>query len=130
MQLLNVAFGGSLLQHLPEATATRTTAACRAALTAPTTRSASVRVARRPRRRRAVPHTKPHHHQGVVIGEALVVSGVSVLDDLPEALERPDRGDALGVQCPSEADPHSRVIASLVQAASEYRARRELGAAV
>ena len=36
--------------------------------------------------------TKSHHHQGVDrVGEGLVVSGVSTLDELPEAIELPDR---------------------------------------
>ncbi|MBA2767151.1 MAG: gamma-glutamyl-gamma-aminobutyrate hydrolase family protein, partial [Actinomycetota bacterium] len=61
--------------------------------------------------------TKSHHHQGVDrVGEGLVVSGWSA-DDLPEALEQPDRRFVLGVQWHPEADPASPVIGALVEAA-------------
>jgi putative glutamine amidotransferase len=131
MQVLNVAHGGTLEQHLPESHGhedhRRVAGSFDGADHDVRLQAGSVAA----RAAGELLHsTKSHHHQGVGrIGEALVVSGVSVLDDLPEALERPDRGYALGVQWHPEADPHSRVIASLVQAGSEYRARPELGAA-
>ena len=65
--------------------------------------------------------TKSHHHQGVErLGEGLVVSGISDLDELPEAIELPDRRFVLGVQWHPEADPESRREA-LVQAAIDAR---------
>jgi putative glutamine amidotransferase len=70
--------------------------------------------------------TKSHHHQGVdVIGEGLVVTGTSAIDELAEAIERPDCRFVLGVQWHPEADERSRVIGALVQAAAQYRDARD-----
>ena len=67
--------------------------------------------------------TKSHHHQGVdEIGEGLVVTGVSTLDDLPEAIEAPACRFVLGVQWHPEADEESRVVGALVEEARAYRA--------
>ena len=130
MQVLNVAHGGTLLQHLPESHGHEDhrrvpgsfDGADHDVRLVPDSLAASAAGELRHA-------TKSHHHQGVDrIGEPLVVSGVSVLDDLPEALERPDRGFVLGVQWHPEADPRSPVIASLVRTADEFRARRELDA--
>jgi putative glutamine amidotransferase len=67
--------------------------------------------------------TKSHHHQGVDRpGEGLRVTGRSVLDDLPEAIEEPRNRFALGVQWHPEADERSTLIAALVCAASAARA--------
>jgi putative glutamine amidotransferase len=52
------------------------------------------------------------------------VTGVSVLDELPEAVEDPRRKFVLGVQWHPEADERSRVIAALVDEARDYRSRR------
>jgi putative glutamine amidotransferase len=69
--------------------------------------------------------TKSHHHQGVdVIGQGLQVTGHSELDDLPEAIEAPDRQFVLGVQWHPEADETSTVIAALVAQARDYRSTR------
>ena len=62
--------------------------------------------------------TKSHHHQGVDrLGEGLSVSGHSTMDELPEAIELPDRRYVLGVQWHPEADMRSRVVGTLVAAA-------------
>jgi putative glutamine amidotransferase len=119
MQLINVACGGTLVQHLPERYGHHEhrrvlgsfdgadhdvllTAGSAAALAAG-----------------EVAHgTKSHHHQGVErLGEGLVVTGVSTLDDLPEAIELPGRRFVLGVQWHPEADPQSTVIDAFVEAA-------------
>lgn len=116
MQLLNVALGGSLDQHLPDSVSEVHRAvggsfgehhvrlepgslACGAAgLEALVVLS--------------------HHHQGVErVGEGLRVSGWSVEDDLVEAIELPGKRFALGVVWHPEEDPDSRVIAALVDAA-------------
>jgi putative glutamine amidotransferase len=66
--------------------------------------------------------TKSHHHQGVgAVGEGLVVTGWATIDDLPEAIEQPDRRFALGVQWHPEADETSRLIAALVEEAAAAR---------
>jgi putative glutamine amidotransferase len=62
--------------------------------------------------------TKSHHHQGIAtVGAGLEVTGRSVLDGLPEALEAPDRRFVLGVQWHPEADECSRVVGALVEQA-------------
>jgi putative glutamine amidotransferase len=117
MQILNVARGGTLCQHLPELVGHE--------------------------RHREVPGTfgdhevtfvagslaaeaagaerigvKSHHHQGVdEVGEGLLISGHSVDDDLIEAIELPDRRFALGVIWHPEEDVADRVIGALVAAA-------------
>jgi putative glutamine amidotransferase len=59
-----------------------------------------------------------------VLGGGLVVTGESVLDDLPEAVEDPERRFLLGVQWHPEVDEHSRVIGALVDEARDYRSTR------
>jgi putative glutamine amidotransferase len=126
MQVLNVAFGGTLHQHLPEVVGhedhrrvpgsfdgadhdVRLIPDSLAALAAG----------------ELVHATKSHHHQGVArLGEGLVVTGTSTLDDLVEAIELPERRFVLGVQWHPEADDRSRVVGALVQAAAEYRGVR------
>jgi putative glutamine amidotransferase len=127
MQLLNVSRGGTLLQHLPDEVGhgdhrinpgsfdgadhdvqlDKESLAARAA-------GEEVHV------------TKSHHHQGVdVVGEGLRVSGHSALgDELPEAVEAPDRRFVLGVQWHPEADETSSVISALVRQARDYRSTR------
>ena len=62
--------------------------------------------------------TKSHHHQAVdALGDGFVITGWSTLDDLPEAIEAPERRYALGGQWHPEADETSRLIGSLVEEA-------------
>jgi putative glutamine amidotransferase len=69
--------------------------------------------------------TKSHHHQGVDrLGSGLQVSGNSSMDDLPEAIEMPDRSFVLGVQWHPEADPTSRVVSALVAESEKHMRRR------
>jgi putative glutamine amidotransferase len=123
MQLMNVATGGTLLQHLPESHGhhehrrnpgsfdgadhdVRLTDGSLAARAAGEVHHA----------------TKSHHHQGVDrIGDGLEVTGWSAIDELPEAFEAPDRRFALGVQWHPEADKTSRLIAALVTEADAAR---------
>ena len=93
--------------------ATRSTGACWAASTAPTTTCAWQPGSLAARAAGEELHaTKSHHHQGVDrVGEGLEVTGWAVVDDLPEALELPGNGFALGVQWHPEADETSRLIA-------------------
>ena len=66
--------------------------------------------------------TKSHHHQAVdQLGDGLIVTGYSTLDDLPETIEAPACQFVLGVQWHPEADESSRVIAALVAQARAYR---------
>jgi putative glutamine amidotransferase len=117
MQLLNVALGGTLDQHLPESlgsSAHRTIAgtfsehhvrlepgslACEAAGTEGFV-------------------VWSHHHQGVeALGEGLRISGWAEEDELVEAIELPGKRFALGVIWHPEEDPESRLIGALVEAA-------------
>ena len=69
--------------------------------------------------------TLSHHHQAVDrVGEELVVTGWSDIDELPEAIEVPENRFAVGVQWHPEADETSRVIATLVEEAREYALAR------
>jgi putative glutamine amidotransferase len=113
MQMLNVACGGTLVQHIDDIATHRHTPgefcdheveldadslAARAA--------GSERVG-----------VKSHHHQGVDrIGGGLEVTGRDP-DGLIEAIEIPDRRFALGVLWHPEQDDESRVIGSLVEEA-------------
>jgi putative glutamine amidotransferase len=117
MQMLNVACGGTLEQHIDGVDTHRHTPgsfgdheveldadslAARAA--------GGERVA-----------VKSHHHQGLGrVGEGLRVAGRSAEDGLIEAIEVPERQFALGVLWHPEEDEQSRVIGALVE---EARAR-------
>lgn len=119
MQVLNVACGGDLIQHLPDDFGhedhrrspgsfensdhdVRLEDGSLAALAAGET----------------LHGTKSHHHQGVGrLGDGLLATGWATLDGLPEAIEAPHRTFALGVQWHPEADPGSSVVAALVDAA-------------
>lgn len=117
MEMLNVALGGTLDQHLPETVGHEDHAHTPGAfadhevelepgsLAARTVGATSTMV-------------KSHHHQGVgELGDGLVVSGRSVPDGVAEAIELPGRPFALGVLWHPEADQSSRVIGALVEQA-------------
>ncbi len=126
MQLLNVAHGGTLKQHLPDDFGHEEH------LRSPGSfEDADHDVRLKPGSLAAraageeVHVTKSHHHQGVDrIGDGFEVTGHSVLDDLPETIEAPERRFVLGVQWHPEADPRSQVICALVEAARDYRNNR------
>jgi putative glutamine amidotransferase len=124
MQLMNVARGGTLLQHLPESHGhhehRRNPGSFDGA-------DHDVRLAGGSLAARAAGETthgtKSHHHQGVHrLGEGLEVTGWSTLDELPEAIEAPGSRFALGVQWHPEADETSRLIEALVAEAAAARA--------
>ena len=122
MQLLNVACGGTLLQHLPDLLGheehRRVPGSFDGAEHDVTLQEGSL--ARRAAGE-STHSTRSHHHQGVdCVGAGLVVSGTSDLDELPEAIELPDKRFVLGVQWHPEADPHSAVVGALVQAAARF----------
>jgi putative glutamine amidotransferase len=120
MQLIDVARGGTLLQHLPERFGHHEHLAVPGSFDGAdhdvrlVEGSLAARVAGETRHA-----TKSHHHQGVDrIGEGLLVSGYAVRDDLPEAIELPGSRFVLGVQWHPEADPTSPVVDALVAAAA------------
>jgi putative glutamine amidotransferase len=117
MQLLNVALGGTLVQHLPEARGGEGHRGL-----AGTFSKHHVRLDPESLACAAAGIEGfvvwSHHHQGVdQLGEGLRVSGWSDEDDLPEAIELPGRRFALGVVWHPEEDEKSRVISALVDAA-------------
>jgi putative glutamine amidotransferase len=124
MQLMNVARGGTLLQHLPESHGhgehRRNPGSFDGA-------DHDVRLQEGSLAARAAGETthgtKSHHHQGVDrLGEGLEVTGWSTLDELPEAIEIPGSRFALGVQWHPEADETSRLIEALVAEAGAAKA--------
>ncbi len=127
MQLINVAYGGTLFQHLPERFGHHEH--CRVAGSFDDAdhdvvlRDGSLVAGVVGDTQHA---TKSHHHQGVDrLGEGLVVSATSTLDGLPEAIELDPDGSpreaprrfVLGVQWHPEADATSPIVGALVAAA-------------
>ncbi len=119
MQLLNVARGGTLSQHLPERLGHEEHRRVAGSFDGADHEvelidgTLAARVVGEPRHA-----TKSHHHQGIdVLGEGLRVSGVSALDGLPEAIELPGSRFVLGVQWHPEADQRSQLVGALVAAA-------------
>lgn len=119
MQVLNVACGGTLVQHLPETVGHEHhrrrlgsfADADHEVRLAPGTLAARVAG-------EEVHVGKSHHHQAIdAPGDGLVVTGRDARDGGPEAVERPASRFTLGVQWHPEEDPDSPVIAALVDAA-------------
>jgi putative glutamine amidotransferase len=124
MQLMNVARGGTLEQHLPESHGHHDH---RRVLGTFDDADHDVRLADDSLAHAVagedVHATKSHHHQGIgTVGDGLRVTGWAVMDELPEVLEDPTRRFALGVQWHPEADESSRFIAALVHEAAAARA--------
>jgi putative glutamine amidotransferase len=116
MQIMNVALGGTLHQHLPDVIGTDDHRHTPGAFGDHEVRlepgSLAARVAGADRAL-----VKSHHHQGVAdLGAGLVATGWSVNDDLIEAIELPGESYVLGVLWHPEED-EGKVIASLVDAA-------------
>jgi putative glutamine amidotransferase len=119
MQILNVALGGTLEQHLPEVIGTdehRHTPGLfgdHEVLLAPGSLAARAAGTERA-------FVKSHHHQGLrELGDGLVATGWSPDDRLIEAVELPAERYVLGVLWHPEEDEASHVIASLVDAARD-----------
>jgi putative glutamine amidotransferase len=126
MQLINVALGGTLVQHLPDEFGHEDHRRIPGSFDGS---DHDVRLEAGSLAERAageqVHVTKSHHHQGVErVAEGLHVTGHATIDDLPEAIEAPDRRFVLGVQWHPEADDESRVVATFVEEARAARAAR------
>jgi putative glutamine amidotransferase len=122
MQMLNVARGGTLDQHVPQGVGHDDH--CH---TPGTFSDHDVRLESGSLAARAVgaetTAVKSHHHQGIdELGEGLIVSGWSAADSIVEAIELAGKPIALGVLWHPEADERSRVIGWLVEAARERSA--------
>jgi putative glutamine amidotransferase len=128
MQLINVALGGTLNQHLPEHLGHQEHRRVLGSFDGSdhdvevidgTLAMSVIGAGRHP--------TKSHHHQGIDrLGEGLRVSARSSLDQLIEAIELPQRNFVVGVQWHPEADPASPVIGGLVRAAVAHARERRV----
>jgi putative glutamine amidotransferase len=126
MQLMNVARGGTLEQHLPESHGHHDH---RRVLGTFDDADHDVRLAEGSLAREVagedIHATKSHHHQGIgEVGEGFEVTGWATVDDLPEVIEDPSRRFALGVQWHPEADPGSPLLVALIEEARSYREAR------
>ena len=117
MQMLNVAFGGTLHQHLPDVIGTdrhRHTPGLfgdHEVRLEPGSLAAGALGAERS-------VVKSHHHQGIAeLGAGFLATGWSPDDELIEAIELPGERFVLGVLWHPEEDSANRVIAALVEAA-------------
>ena len=125
MQLLNVAAGGGIEQHLPDVIGSEMHRHTPGAFADHHVRIEPGTLAARVvgREQEAV---KSHHHQAIDgLGDGLVASAWSVEDGVVEAIEQPDRRFALGVLWHPEEDEASRVLHALVD---EARTRSEASA--
>jgi putative glutamine amidotransferase len=119
MQMLNVALGGTLDQHLPDHVGHGDHC-----LTPGVFSDHEVRLEGGSVAARAVgaetTAVRSHHHQGVdELGEGLTATGWATEDGIVEAIELEGTSYALGVLWHPEADERSRVVGSLVEAARE-----------
>ncbi|GAA2620056.1 gamma-glutamyl-gamma-aminobutyrate hydrolase family protein [Dactylosporangium fulvum] len=120
LQILNVATGGTLHQHLPDEGFAEHRAApgrldgpaMHPVATAPGSLAEALAGP-------GVQSVNSHHHQGIArIGTGAVVTAWSLPDKLPEALEWPAHRYALGVQWHPEAVCLAHTFAGLVRAAA------------
>ena len=116
-QLMNVAAGGTLEQHLPDVVGHERHRSVPGEFDRHEVElAADSRIARICGKDRLTVHS--HHHQGLArIAEAIEVTGVAVPDRVTEAIELPGREFALGVQWHPEVDEDDSLIAALVEAA-------------
>ena len=115
MQLMNVALGGGLVEHLPDVVGHDNHRHTPGAFADHHVRLEPGSLAARVvgREQEAV---KSHHHQGIDgLGDRIVASGWSVEDGVVEAIEVPDHRFALGVLWHPEEDETSRVVHALVE---------------
>ncbi len=116
MQLMNVACGGTLVQHIGDST--------QHVVEAGTFSTHEVRLEPQSEAARVVGaehvEVRSHHHQALgQMGEGLVASGWSVPDDLVEAIEMPARSFAVGVMWHPEEVRDVRPFGALAEAARE-----------
>ena len=129
LQLVNVARGGTLHQHLPEALGTERYRDRRRRLRDERGRGRRRIAARRARSAPGAFDVHSYHHQGVDrLGEGLVVTARTD-DGLVQAFESDGDGYVVGVQWhPEENAEDRRLFAGLVAEASAYRpASRQRG---
>ena len=118
MQVVNVAYGGTLHQHLPDvlgADEHRVPGGFSEHEVRIEPGSLAQRVVGR-----EVERVLSHHHQGIDrLGEGLTITGRATSDDFPEVVEDAEGRFVLGVQWHPEEDEASRVVSALVDAARD-----------
>jgi putative glutamine amidotransferase len=118
MQILNVAYGGTIEQHLPDVLGHE-----EHRHTPGTFADHEVRLERNSLAARAAgaerTPVKSHHHQGIKsVGSGLTVTGWAAEDDAVEAIEDPSCSFVLGVLWHPEEDEKSQLIKALVSEVS------------
>jgi putative glutamine amidotransferase len=129
MQLMNVATGGTLRQHLPDDLGDERHRRVLGAFHGNEHRVELEEGSRALAAAGETPHgVVSHHHQAVErLGDGMRVSGRAEGDGVAESIEADGPGWALGVQWHPEADPDSAVVAGLVAAARERMDDRREG---
>jgi putative glutamine amidotransferase len=122
MQVINVAFGGTLIQHLPEVEGAnphrKVIGSFEGTEHAITLEPGSLTAEAAGEE---VHEARCHHHQAVDrLGEGLVVSGRAAVDGVIEAIEADDGRWLLGVQWHPEADERSQMMAAFADAARNW----------
>jgi putative glutamine amidotransferase len=122
MQLLNVALGGTVHQHVPDVVGHHDHREVPGTFSDHDVRLDAGSLAARVVGSDTAA-VKSHHHQGIdELGEGLHVTGRAAGDDLPEAIELGGGCFALGVLWHPEEDERSRVIEAFVEATRSRRA--------
>jgi putative glutamine amidotransferase len=118
MELMNVALGGTLIQHLPDLLGHGEHRRTPGVMGDHEVRLEPGSLASRAAGEQEVA-VKSHHHQGVdALGDGLHASGWAATDErIVEAVELLGQRYALGVLWHPEEDPRSQVVSSLVMAA-------------
>jgi putative glutamine amidotransferase len=115
MQIMNVATGGTIDQHLPERLGHERHRPIPGTWTEHEVRLAPGSLAARAAGSERL-SIKSHHHQGIgEIGEGLEATGWATDDEVIEAIEAPGGGFVLGVLWHPEEDPDDRVIPALIE---------------
>jgi putative glutamine amidotransferase len=118
MQILNVAYGGTIEQHLPDVLGHEEHRHTPGTFADHEVRLVPDSLAARAAGSERTP-AKSHHHQGIKdVGEGLQVTGRAVEDDAVEALEDPACSFVLGVLWHPEEDENSQLIKALVSEVS------------
>jgi putative glutamine amidotransferase len=117
MQVINVVYGGSLDQHLPETVGHEKHRHNPGTFSDHEVRLVPGSLAARAAGRELEP-VKSHHHQGIMeVGEGLEATGWSTLDGTVEAVEDPQKKFVLGVLWHPEEDEKSALIRALIEEA-------------
>jgi putative glutamine amidotransferase len=118
MEVLNVVYGGSIEQHLPDVLGHEEHRHTPGTYADHEVRLAPGSLAARAAGSESTP-VKSHHHQGIKeVGSGLEVTGWAAEDDAVEALEDPSCPFVLGVLWHPEEDEKSQLIKALVSEVS------------